>query len=44
MCPKLAELRLHNGTVYRWNRPIYEVVEEARTCGSNRVTRGPDRG
>ena len=32
--PKLAELRLHNGTVYRWNRPIYEVVEEARTCGS----------
>jgi hypothetical protein len=25
--PKLAELRLHNGTVYRWNRPIYEVVE-----------------
>jgi len=25
--PKLAELRLHNGTVYRWNRPIYEVVD-----------------
>jgi hypothetical protein len=24
--PKLAELRLHNGTVYRWNRPIYDVV------------------
>jgi hypothetical protein len=24
--PKLAELRLHNGTIYRWNRPIYEVV------------------
>jgi hypothetical protein len=23
--PKLAELRLHNGTVYRWNRPIYDV-------------------
>jgi len=22
--PKLAELRLHNGTVYRWNRPIYD--------------------
>ncbi len=22
--PELAELRLHNGTVYRWNRPIYE--------------------
>ncbi len=25
--PKLAELRLHNGTVYRWNRPIYDIVE-----------------
>src|SRR6476469_2613953 len=24
--PNLAELRLHNGTVYRWNRPIYDVV------------------
>jgi hypothetical protein len=23
--PTLGELRLHNGTVYRWNRPIYEV-------------------
>ena len=22
----LAELRLHNGTIYRWNRPIYDVV------------------
>src|SRR5215213_766128 len=26
--PKLAELRLHNGTVYRWNRPVYDVVRE----------------
>jgi gamma-glutamyl:cysteine ligase YbdK (ATP-grasp superfamily) len=25
--PKLAELRLHNGTIYRWNRPVYDVVE-----------------
>jgi hypothetical protein len=25
--PSLAELRLHNGTVYRWNRPVYDVVE-----------------
>ncbi|GAA1911411.1 glutamate-cysteine ligase family protein [Nocardioides lentus] len=25
--PDLAELRLHNGTVYRWNRPIYDVAE-----------------
>jgi hypothetical protein len=24
--PMLAELRLHNGTVYRWNRPVYDVV------------------
>ncbi|MGH3444975.1 MAG: glutamate--cysteine ligase, partial [Nocardioidaceae bacterium] len=21
-----AELRLHNGTIYRWNRPVYDVV------------------
>jgi hypothetical protein len=25
--PQLSELRLHNGTVYRWNRPVYDVVE-----------------
>ncbi|GAA3386505.1 glutamate--cysteine ligase [Cryptosporangium minutisporangium] len=25
--PKLAELTLHNGTVWRWNRPVYAVVE-----------------
>src|SRR5919107_6020505 len=24
--PKLPELRLHNGTIWRWNRPIYDVV------------------
>jgi Glutamate-cysteine ligase family 2(GCS2) len=24
--PRLDELSLHNGTVYRWNRPIYAVV------------------
>jgi gamma-glutamyl:cysteine ligase YbdK (ATP-grasp superfamily) len=23
--PRLAELTLHNGTIYRWNRPVYEV-------------------
>jgi hypothetical protein len=23
--PRLGELRLHNGTVYRWNRPIYDI-------------------
>ncbi len=26
--PQLAELRLHNGTIYRWNRPIYDVVRD----------------
>ncbi|HEY7044732.1 MAG TPA: glutamate--cysteine ligase [Nocardioidaceae bacterium] len=24
--PGLHELRLHNGTIYRWNRPVYDVV------------------
>jgi hypothetical protein len=23
--PVLGELRLHNGTVYRWNRPVYDI-------------------
>ena len=23
--PTLDELRLHNGTVYRWNRPVYDI-------------------
>ncbi len=26
--PALSELRLHNGTIYRWNRPIYDTVED----------------
>ncbi|GGT24003.1 glutamate--cysteine ligase [Nonomuraea spiralis] len=25
--PHLHELTLHNGTVYRWNRPVYAVVD-----------------
>jgi gamma-glutamyl:cysteine ligase YbdK (ATP-grasp superfamily) len=25
--PKLSELRLHNGTVWRWNRPVYDIVD-----------------
>ncbi len=25
--PMLSELTLHNGTVYRWNRPVYAVVD-----------------
>ncbi|WP_148614766.1 glutamate--cysteine ligase [Nocardioides rubriscoriae] len=24
--PELHELRLHNGTIYRWNRPVYDVT------------------
>ncbi len=23
--PSLGELRMHNGTIYRWNRPVYDV-------------------
>ncbi|MGK5694233.1 glutamate--cysteine ligase [Streptomyces sp. URMC 128] len=25
--PQLGELTLHNGTIYRWNRPVYAVTE-----------------
>ncbi|NLG47177.1 glutamate-cysteine ligase family protein [Gordonia sp. (in: high G+C Gram-positive bacteria)] len=36
--PKLDELRLHNGTVYRWNRPVYDVVDgHAHLRVENRV-------
>jgi Glutamate-cysteine ligase family 2(GCS2) len=24
--PQLTEMRLHNGTIYRWNRPVYDVA------------------
>ncbi len=24
--PRLQELRLHNGTIWRWNRPVYDLV------------------
>ncbi|MCW2762682.1 MAG: glutamate--cysteine ligase [Marmoricola sp.] len=24
--PALSELKLHNGTIYRWNRPVYDTV------------------
>src|SRR3954464_12006045 len=23
--PRLAELRMHNGTIWRWNRPVYDI-------------------
>ncbi len=36
--PHLAELRLHNGTVYRWNRPVYDVARgKAHLRVENRV-------
>ena len=36
--PALTELRLHNGTVYRWNRPVYDVVNgRAHLRVENRV-------
>jgi gamma-glutamyl:cysteine ligase YbdK (ATP-grasp superfamily) len=36
--PKLSELRLHNGTIYRWNRPVYDVVDgRAHLRVENRV-------
>ena len=25
--PKLSELKLHNGTIYRWNRPVYDIAD-----------------
>ncbi|MFD7924143.1 glutamate--cysteine ligase [Streptomyces sp. NPDC059740] len=27
--PELSELVLHNGTIYRWNRPVYDVADGA---------------
>ena len=44
--PKLDELRLHNGTVYRWNRPVYDVSDGTPHLRvENRVLpAGPDRG
>ncbi|MEV5302747.1 glutamate--cysteine ligase [Amycolatopsis methanolica] len=36
--PSLQELRLHNGTIYRWNRPIYAVTRDrAHLRVENRV-------
>ena len=43
--PELAELTLHNGTVYRWNRPVYAVDDgEPHLRVENRVLPArPDR-
>lgn len=39
--PKLAELAMHNGTIYRWNRPVYAVVGgEPQMRVENRVLPG----
>lgn len=36
--PELAEMRLHNGTIYRWNRPVYDIVDgRAHVRLENRV-------
>jgi uncharacterized protein (UPF0147 family) len=36
--PELSELTLHNGTVYRWNRPVYAVTDgEPHLRVENRV-------
>jgi hypothetical protein len=36
--PRLSELRLHNGTIWRWNRPVYDVHEgEPHLRVENRV-------
>ena len=44
--PELSELRLHNGTVYRWNRPIYAVVKRppAPAGGEPGAAGRPDGG
>jgi hypothetical protein len=26
--PRLPEMRMHNGTIYRWNRPIYDIFRD----------------
>ncbi|MGV9747102.1 glutamate-cysteine ligase family protein [Rhodococcus zopfii] len=25
--PELRELQMHNGTIYRWNRPVYDIAD-----------------
>ena len=43
-CPQLKALRLHNGTVYRWNRPCYGVHRrQGRTCASRTASCRPAR-
>ena len=44
--PKLHELRLHNGTIYRWNRPVYDIAGRRAppAGGEPGAGRRPDRG
>jgi hypothetical protein len=37
--PRLQELRLHGGTVWRWNRPIYDVALTAAGQGAGEGAR-----
>ena len=36
--PELRELQMHNGTIYRWNRPVYDISDgQAHLRVENRV-------
>lgn len=36
--PELKELRVHNGTIYRWNRPVYDIAgDQAHLRVENRI-------
>jgi len=39
--PALPELLLHNGTVYRWNRPIYDPGRDESTTAAGTVPARP---
>ena len=43
--PNLSELRLHNGTIYRWNRPVYDISRRRAAPAGREPTarRRPDR-
>src|SRR5690625_6688497 len=42
--PRLHELMLHNSTVWRWNRPIYDRSEERRVGEESTGREAPGRG
>jgi len=38
LIPELRELQMHNGTIYRWNRPVYDISDgQAHLRVENRV-------